>query len=116
MATLRRSQFFNSVYAIQFLRSADPKTGEELFRRVLEPGAAAAGVHARLFDVASREEFFDAMLAIIDECREKRRGPILHLETHGDDSGLGMQLGEWITWAELKPLLIRLNVIAKMNL
>ena len=50
------------------------------------------------------------------ECTERHRGPILHLEAHGDEEGLALADGTHIPWTVLTPQLGAINRASRMNL
>lgn len=109
------SHSFSALYIVEFLGSLDDPTGTCLFN-ALKPKAAGVGVHLALYTPETREELFQVLRAILHECKTLGRGPILHLETHGSPAGISAVGDELVTWPELKPLLVSLNEVSRVNL
>lgn len=117
--SIQRTHFFNAIYVVQFLRHDDDTTGHALFEDVLSRIAPSAGIHTAFYDAHNKEEFLNCLQQIKEDCVRHERGPILHLETHGLPSGIGTVPSDshrWVTWAEIKPLLVALNIVAKGQL
>jgi hypothetical protein len=112
-----RSNEFNAVYIIESLPDGDFKTGRDLFEISIYPlGAIKEGLDTNLGQPRSKSEFFKELSSIIDNCEINARSPILHIDAHGNNEGIATASMEFITWAELKPFLCKLNEISGLNL
>ena len=63
----------------------------------------------------NRDAFFGA-IAEVERFARAGHSPVLHLETHGDETGLQLANGERIQWLELAAPLASLNQATAMNL
>jgi hypothetical protein len=106
---------FDYVVVIESLRSGDPKTGQDLYDLVIRPLCDKKGLKHRFKAISTRPGFFAFLSELENECRAGGHSPLLHIECHGSDDGLEIA-GESVSWAELKPLLIGLNVVSRLNL
>ena len=112
-----RSNHFNSVYVVESLRDGDLKTGNDIYEICVYPeGQLKSGLHTAFFEPKTKKQLMDTLSSIIDECREKQRGPILHIDVHGGSDYIESGNGERILWADLKPYLCELNTISRLNL
>jgi hypothetical protein len=55
-------------------------------------------------------------LRMLTESVPEKGVPILHLSMHGGDDGLQLASGEFITWAQLSPHVVNLNISTNNNL
>lgn len=106
-----------ALHIVESLQSKDLKTGARLRQQL----AAIAASHPKPLPVhfwtaQTREEFLGRLKQIEDDVRTTGRPPIVHLETHGDRSGLFVTSGETVTWADLKGPLTNINITARLNL
>lgn len=113
---------FSSVYVIEFLKDGNLKTGRDLYESCILPlGQIKENLYTNLAQPKSKREFFDVLSNIVNDCTANSRGPILHLEAHGNDDGIANDnriesADQIITWSELKPFLCHLNEISGLNL
>ena len=113
---------FSSVYVIEFLKDGNLKTGRDLYESCILPlGQIKENLYTNLTQPESKREFFDVLSKIVDDCTANSRGPILHIEAHGNDDGIANDnivesADQIITWSELKPFLCHLNEISGLNL
>jgi len=96
------------------------RTGSHLYE-ALEPivRALPRRIDLHLKRVTTLRELVDYLGAIAAATRASNRSPLLHLETHGDDSrgrGLYLASGELVTWQQLKPALTAINEASRLNL
>ena len=68
------------------------------------------------YPVHNKEEFFKILNQLIKDAKSKYYFYILHLETHGDENGLILASGDFVTWKELFEYTRKLNQIYKGNL
>jgi hypothetical protein len=109
--------YFNTVHIIESLKPDDYHTGRRLLED-LEPitMTTTPQVSIQYSSVRTRKEFLDLLRSISKDARKNSNSPILHIEAHGSSSGIQVGSGECLTWAEIKPELIALNKISKLNL
>lgn len=109
---------FSHIFVIESLRTEDELTGTRLFNRAIYPGMADKNLEANCdhITVISKKDFFNAISRIRAKVISNNISPIIHLEMHGSKNGLQLTSYERITWEELQPILIELNVLCKNNL
>ncbi len=109
---------FSNIFVIESLQTEDELTGRRLFNRAIYPGMAEKKLetNCEYITVASKQDFFDVLSTIKSKVIFNRIYPIIHLEMHGNKTGLQVANLETITWQELQPILIELNVLCKNNL
>ncbi len=106
----------NTIFVIESLSADEKATGTELYndiiKRYAEYHANGNEVHHQIFKVASKDQFIEAFRYIKQNAEYLSRGVLIHIETHGlgDKSGLYMADGSTVSWEELKPELIGINV------
>ncbi len=109
---------FDSVVVIESLpRDEIIRTGTELFETVLKPASTARPrLVSRLHEVGSGRE----LLAVLEEVRRdaehNHRSPIVHLEMHGDKSGIVLADLTILPWQEIASSLRSINTVSRMNL
>jgi hypothetical protein len=107
---------FDAVYVVESLRPTDRKTGSELYDSVIGPsGYSHPKLLTELFRPGTRLEFIGVLKTIARRARREARWPLLHLETHGGETGLELASGEAISWPELKPYLEDISVASRLN-
>jgi hypothetical protein len=121
----RRAWRYDSIYVIQSLRDCDScRTGETLYREILEPNAERIKkAQQRLLVVKlekpeTKTEFLNVLQDIANEC-EARNGvgsPILQIDAHGSEKGIQVTNDEWVLWEDMIDPLTRINRISQMNL
>jgi len=108
---------FNRIYVIESLDSSEKHTGKELYDDLLRwQEEKFTELSADYFSVENKIDFFKKLCDIKKECIEKRHSPILHLEIHGNESGLVLESKELVTWDELYKYLVEINVNVGNNL
>jgi hypothetical protein len=108
---------FNSVYVIESLPPGDSKTGEDLYDVVVFPKSRALeGLQTDFSRVANEAELTRKLLAIAHAAKVANHHPIIHLETHGTESGIALGDGSFVSWRNLAPLFARINEACRMNL
>jgi hypothetical protein len=116
MSDFSRSIRFNSLYIVQFLGPRDTeKTGEQL-HSYLEPFCRDAEINLGYLDVSTSTEFLAALVEIVEHVRKDGWGPLLHIETHAHESGLGASRTEVLPWSAITAPLTELNRLSRMNL
>ena len=66
--------------------------------------------------IASRAEFLERLQLFEEEFRATKRRPVLHIETHGSEEGIGVSDEEELLWPELMEALILFNRATRLNL
>jgi len=104
-----------AIHVIQWLNPNDPPTGEVL-KRELDDLIERTGLPIQVppLRVAETKAEFLRHLSEIAE-GAKTRWPIVHLETHGADWGIGTRK-DHIEWADLKGPLAEINIACRLNL
>ncbi len=104
------------IWILESLPAGDTQTGTLLRDAILERAPASKQV----INVHHRAPFGGPeFMAVFDEITASvARGnyPILHLEAHGNEDGLGLANGELIEWKALSAPLVRLNDLLKAQL
>lgn len=113
-----KSLEFSNIFLIESLRPKDELTGTSLFNRAIKPGMIAKDLeqNCELITVNSKIDFFNILFKIKEKVISQVVNPVIHLEMHGSKEGLQVTNYEIITWQELQPILIELNVLCKNNL
>ena len=106
-----------TVHIVEWLRSDDRRTGLELYK-ALEPLAASGSppVETTFVRVASRTELIDALRSVKSHFRATRRIPLIHLETHGNEDGIGTSGTDAVLWPDPMRELTTLNEATGLRL
>jgi hypothetical protein len=107
----------DTIHIIESIAEDQLHTGRKL-RDDIEPLALGIRSHfisVKLHQVKTAQEFFECLRTILDHCREGHL-PLLHIETHGNDDGIELASGEFLTWGDLKDPLTAINVASNLNL
>jgi hypothetical protein len=108
---------FNTIYVIESLAPGELRSGRELYDSILMPATHAnEGLQAEYHDVRTSADLHRVLRRVAEECAERNRGPILHLEAHGDPNGLALADGSYLPWTALTPQLVVMNRACRMNL
>jgi hypothetical protein len=108
---------FHTIQIIEWLRPGDRRTGWELFDELEPLGIASKPeVEVKFWRVTTRDEFIERLRGLEANVGASGRIPLLHIETHGSDSGIGVSPEEGIIWADLMEELIALNRLTRLNL
>ena len=105
-----------NVWIIEWLPSGDQRTGKLLHEWIQErrPG------WSKYLQCSNKLELISSIDRATQIAKTSRMIPVLHLETHGDETGLGGPNGsggiELLTWNELTEPLQRLNTVTCCNL
>lgn len=112
----------NTIYVIESLSVDEKATGTELYndiiKRYAEYHANGNEVHHQIFKVENKDQFLEAIRFIKHNAEYLNKGVLIHVETHGlgDKTGLYMSNGTTVSWEELKPELIAINVALENEL
>jgi hypothetical protein len=98
------------VFIVEWLRAGDQKTGWQLFD-VLQPVGlmSTPDVLVSFTRVNNRVEFVDYLRSLQGVVGTDNRVPLLHVDAHGSDDGLGTGDDDEVLWPEMMELLTPLN-------
>jgi hypothetical protein len=104
------------VHIVEWLRASDViRTGWDLFNELEPLGIVSKPqVPVDFHRVETRVPFLDLVKRFGEEYRQSGRSPVLQIETHGSQRGIGG--GEGIDWPELMEAFIPLNRLTGVNL
>jgi hypothetical protein len=108
---------FSKIHIIEWLWNIHPDTGKperrtggELYEEVRGMIAEAKSpIQVILHRVSSRSSFLKRLKRIEQDFATSRRIPLLHIETHGGDAGIGLG-DDSVGWPELMQALTPLNL------
>lgn len=104
------------IWILESLPAGDTQTGTLLRDAILErapDSKRTLSVHHRTaINTSELLATFDEITASVKEGNY----PILHVEAHGNEKGLGLANGEIISWKDLSAPLIRLNELLRAQL
>ncbi len=112
---------FKRVVIIESIATGELHTGRRLHEDCLQDFEySVAGFESQLHEVNTRQEVFDVLARIENELSppwgDDISLPIIHFETHGNTSGLGLADNSFLTYDELFPILSRINQHMRNNL
>mgnify|MGYP006888935070 CR=1 FL=1 len=110
------SFYYNTIYVIESLDSSEFHTGIKLYETVKTFEFKYPGVKTFLMLPATKIELFEVLSLINNSVQNHNFLPIIHLEMHGDSNGIECANKEFITWEELYPYLIEINIKLKNTL
>lgn len=103
-----------AVCIIQSLGADERQTGQNLYNDVLRlKTIQEEELTVELTNVATREEFFNALSDIEDKIVNEQWHVILHIEAHGGDDGVELSSGDVISWEELMDATRPINIALK---
>lgn len=105
-----------NVWIIEWLPSTDQRTGRCLHEWIQE----LRPKWSHYYECSSKEEVLSSIDKATNIAQKNNMIPILHIEAHGDQGGLGCKNGngqtELLSWDELTEPLQRLNLATRCNL
>jgi hypothetical protein len=114
---MRSSHSFNKLWIIESLADGELKTGARLHDDLFP---SIKNQHPNLTVVleqpASKTEFFAGLKKIYLDVVENKSYPLIHLECHGSENGLGMANKEIVGWDEIRDCFIDINFACELNL
>ena len=112
-----------AVHIIDSVPQGEYATGRLLFEEVQPLGySLRPHIETRYSREETRAGFLNRLAGVLPHLLESGRAPTVHIEAHGllDDSGnsMGFALasGEPVLWAELEPILKKINLACCLNL
>lgn len=108
---------FNQIMIVDSIPVGERNTARQLYEDVSLRAALFAPAPAVVFRrIENAHQFLELLPELAAAAEAERIFPVLHIECHGNEDGLGFSDGSFATWAEMKESLIRLNVATEMNL
>ena len=104
------------VHIVEWLNQGDDRTGWKLFDDLQPLGVKSdPRVEVDFYRIETVDELLGLLLVFTEEYRRERRTPLLHLETHGEQDGIGAR-GQELAWRDLAEMLAPLNRLTGVNL
>jgi hypothetical protein len=108
---------FSRIHIVEWLRREDPvtgapdrRTGQETYCELKQILAETRlPIAVILHRVSSKKGFLDRLKTIENDFRLSGKVPLLQIETHGDDDGIGLSDDDGLTWHELMEAMKPLN-------
>lgn len=108
---------FSRVIIVDSIPIGDENTAKSLYDDLQILAAKYAPTPAiEYLRVESAENFLQFLFQCRKEVIQGGEVPMLHIECHGDEDGLGLADGSLLDWHDLKLPLAELNVATKLNL
>lgn len=114
-----QTNYFSRIVVIESLPSGEVKTGNEIY------GFIEAQIRENSLSISvvfeqceTKVEFLSILDNIHKEIVSNNEYPWIHIECHGSEAedGIVLSNGDLISWQELKPELIKINLACKCNL
>jgi hypothetical protein len=110
---------FHQIAVVQSIPERDLHTGRKIKEDIdLYNLAYRRNLKIDLFDAPNKSDFLKIMIILKYKAIYENIFPILHIEAHGsfDKQGIILSSNEFISWGDLKPYLINLNIATRFNL
>lgn len=107
--------YFNKIKIIESLTPDDPKTGQKLYETISIQEYKYGDLEVGIEKVDGKRGFKRALSNAHEEAR-RGKFPILHIDAHGDKSGVELASGERVEWDWLGGELKKINVATRLNL
>lgn len=108
---------FNQILIVDSLPDGQLNTAASLFADVRDWAQAIGHVpHIASVRVSSSGTFLDLLAQLANQASRNAYVPLLHIECHGREEGLEFADGSWLTWDDMKPSFVALNVATRLNL
>ena len=114
-----KKALFNKISVIQSLADGELHTGTKVKDDIkLYNFAYKRDLQIEFFEANKIKDFFGILKKLKVDALNDGSFPVLHIEAHGssDMQGLVLQSNDFISWTDLKPYLIDLNVATRLNL
>lgn len=114
---MKSSNTFNTFWIIESLADGEMKTGTRLYEDTFtEICRRHENLNVHLEQPSNKQEFVECLKKICSDVENNKNFPIIHLECHGGEAGLGLASKELIEWDELRGHLIDINFSCELNL
>ena len=110
---------FNKISIVQSLPDHGLHTGTKVKEDIESYNFAYdRGLQIELLDANTISEFIGILNSLTEKAKNDASFPVLHIEAHGssDQQGIVLKSNEFMSWTDLKPHLINLNVATRLNL
>ncbi len=106
-----------AIIIIESLYPDERQTGEELEQGLLKYKMLGVDKgEVLLFKITSRAELFDVLRSVKRMVEEEFVFPFLHFEIHGYDDGICTINGDCISWRDILPFLMEINILLRNGL
>lgn len=107
---IKLTQAFSKIYVVDSLRDTDLQTATDLYNdNIRWTTGRIAGLESNYTRVSTRQELFVFLETVKVEVLNRKIGPIIHVEAHGDENGLTLRSGEQVSWEDLIEILCLIN-------
>lgn len=107
---------FNTIYIVESLYEDEEKTGRTLYNQLKPLEAKYNSLNIVFCDVHSRQEWDNWMSSILNDCDTNGVFPIIHLEIHGQEEGIGFTNGDFISVDDINKQFRAINLASECNL
>src|SRR5690606_30058483 len=104
---MRSSNSFNKLWIVESLADGELKTGTKLhddFFPIIR--ADYPKLNVVLEQPRSKIDFLTCVNKIFLDTTQNKNYPLVHIECHGSEDGLGMSNGEMVEWDEIRQCLV----------
>lgn len=108
---------FNQILIVDSLPEGQLNTAARLFADARDWARVIGDVpHIASVRVPSSGAFLDLLARLAQQASRDAYVPLLHIECHGEEEGLEFADGSRLTWDDMKPAFVALNVASRLNL
>ncbi|MCC5087076.1 hypothetical protein [Xanthomonas campestris] len=108
---------FNQILIVDSLPEGQINTAARLFADARDWARVIGNVpHIASVRVPSSGAFLDLLAQLAQQASRDAYVPLLHIECHGGEGGLEFADGSRLTWDDMKPAFVALNVASRLNL
>ncbi|MNU88225.1 hypothetical protein D3C71_780310 [compost metagenome] len=108
---------FNQILIVDSLPDGELNTARRLFADVRDWAQAIGQMpHVANVRISSGRAFLDLLSQLAHQASRNPYVPLLHIECHGQEEGLEFADGSSLTWTDMKPSFVALNVATRLNL
>lgn len=113
------SNHISQIVIIESLSNHEAKTGRILFEYI--EGLKAHNslpISVEFENSTNSTNFFSTLARILQDAKSKLEYPLIHIECHGseDETGIVLANDDFISWADMKPILTEINIATQCNL
>lgn len=110
------SPIFHKIWFLESLPKGELQTGEHIYQdSVAIHLRNRKDFEAELVKISDKAKFF-ATLKRIEKDAKNGKYPMLHIDCHGDKTGIQLASGEIVEWPALEKYLTPINEASKVNL
>ncbi len=108
----------NSIAIIDSIPAGESQTARRLYDHIkdvqYDPATMQCDVTHHV--IANANDLSALLSKLADEAETAKRWPLIHIESHGNNDGLGLANGDFVRWEDLQPAFMRLNKGARNHL